>query len=702
MLALSQLRPALTELLEAVAVRRLPVGELLQGVGELGLRLSPALLVLVPALVQLLPGVRQLDLGIRQFLLAPGQLPPAPIKLGLAIPQLPPGLGDLGRAGVIGGLALVVVVPALRQLGAPRRDLRAGGLQLGALPVQFRLGSFQPGHGSGALLFAHKACGNRVLNALPLRVQLGLSGLQLRLAGGQLLLRCVQQGLVLLQLPPSALQLVPGVRQLGLPDSQLPLALPELRLAAGDLLLGILQLPHAVVVRLQAVLVLPLPVGELGQGVRQLGLRLGLAAVVLVPALVQLPPGVRQLPLAVVQLLLGVRHLLLGVVHLLLAVGELPQALGVVPAALLIVPLALGVLRLAVGELPVGVVQLRLRIGALGAVLVPAVGNLPLRVGDLLQGVAPNLVVALLGPPVCQLLHRRLDGVDLVPVLDGVGQGRVVHGEENLVVGLEVEAPLGYVYEPGHAAPAQGAGTPVVVEVVGGPAQAHHGVRPPVEQIPRLLLVALGHGEHRAQHLLREVAGVGQTLVVRLGHPPGGQGRLVQAGGEGVGPEHHLPARLHLREEVGVHRPPGRRHPVQGGEVVHVLLGEAQGGEQPEVVEAVLRQVVQPRGHHGRLAGAQPREEAYAQPHDGQNGQIAPQALPDLPQGGAQKRPYHSISSTGTGRSLISTPVTVPFFTWITRSAMAVRALLWVMMMTVIPFFRLIIWRSFKMALPVL
>ena len=168
-----------------------------------------------------------------------------------------------------------------------------------------------------------------------------------------------------------------------------------------------------------------------------------------------------------------------------------------------------------------------------------------------------------------------------------------------------------------------------------------------------------------------------------------------------MGLEDRLPAVPCLGEEVGVHRSSGRRHPLQPGEPLHVLLREAQGGEQAEVVEPLPVQVGHAGVHHGRLAHAQAGEKAHSQPHDGQNGQIAAQALADLPQGGAQERPYHSISSTGMGRSLHSTEVTVPFFTWITRSAMAVRALLWVIITTVMPFFRLISCRSFKMDFPV-
>ena len=45
--------------------------------------------------------------------------------------------------------------------------------------------------------------------------------------------------------------------------------------------------------------------------------------------------------------------------------------------------------------------------------------------------------------------------------------------------------------------------------------------------------------------------------------------------------------------------------------------------------------------------------------------------------------------------------LTLPFFIFMTLSAMGVRALLWVMTTTVIPLFLHISCRSFKMALPV-
>lgn len=65
-------------------------------------------------------------------------------------------------------------------------------------------------------------------------------------------------------------------------------------------------------------------------------------------------------------------------------------------------------------------------------------------------------------------------------------------------------------------------------------------------------------------------------------------------------------------------------------------------------------------------------------------------------------RRYHSISSTGVGCGLTCEDRTVPDLIRITRSAMAVRAWLWVMTMTVRPVWRQVSCSSFSTLLPVL
>ena len=63
---------------------------------------------------------------------------------------------------------------------------------------------------------------------------------------------------------------------------------------------------------------------------------------------------------------------------------------------------------------------------------------------------------------------------------------------------------------------------------------------------------------------------------------------------------------------------------------------------------------------------------------------------------------YHSICSTGTICSFLRISVTVPFFTVIIRSAIAVIAWLCVITTTVTPFLRQVSCSSFSTALPVL
>src|SRR5699024_6933929 len=62
---------------------------------------------------------------------------------------------------------------------------------------------------------------------------------------------------------------------------------------------------------------------------------------------------------------------------------------------------------------------------------------------------------------------------------------------------------------------------------------------------------------------------------------------------------------------------------------------------------------------------------------------------------------YHSISSTGVGCAFRIMSETLPFLMRMTLSAMGVRAELWVMTITVIPFSLHMSCRSFRIALPV-
>ena len=122
---------------------------------------------------------------------------------------------------------------------------------------------------------------------------------------------------------------------------------------------------------------------------------------------------------------------------------------------------------------------------------------------------------------------------------------------------------------------------------------------------------------------------------------------------------------------------------------------------------------------HGGRSGAQAGQKGHRQGRQDENGQKAAQRLPDFPEGVCQNRAaagpvsrqsgpllsvksrYHSISSTGVGWGLYSEASTRPLLMWITRSAMGVMAVLWVMTTTVMPRRRQVSWSSLRMDFPV-
>ena len=138
--------------------------------------------------------------------------------------------------------------------------------------------------------------------------------------------------------------------------------------------------------------------------------------------------------------------------------------------------------------------------------------------------------------------------------------------------------------------------------------------------------------------------------------------------------------------------------------------------------------------HHCRCHHHQPDEKSHAQRYNRQNCSISAEALPNFPiccfphrrfssfhvsspSAAPRHKPlfltieclqsapsilYHSICSTGTICSFLRISVTVPFFTVIIRSAIAVIAWLCVMTTTVTPFLRQVSCSSFSTALPVL
>ena len=334
--------------------------------------------------------------------------------------------------------------------------------------------------------------------------------------------------------------------------------------------------------------------------------------------------------------------------------------------------------------------QFLLRIRFFSTVFFPAVAELLLTILNFRHGVVIERGIAQLSPLLGQILHLGFQAINLGLIFLGVGVSNIVNRQINLVIGIKIKAIQRYVHKTCHTAAANGAGSPFIVEVVGGANQAHQGIAVIGHQVQRILIVVGGYRYCHSQIRLGEIAGVADTLIRGLRHPSGHQLCVVYRVRQGTGRNHDFLVFLPLHKEIRIYRAFGRGNSLHLGEGIHVLICKAQSGHELEIIEAVLPEVGHPGGHHIRLGHPQPCKKSHAQPYNGKNRQIAAQTLADLPQGGLQHRPYHSISSTGTGLVLISSETTIPFFTRITRSAIAVRALLWVIIMTVMPFCRLI------------
>ena len=173
-----------------------------------------------------------------------------------------------------------------------------------------------------------------------------------------------------------------------------------------------------------------------------------------------------------------------------------------------------------------------------------------------------------------------------------------------------------------------------------------------------------------------------------------------------------------MENAVGGVAPLGGGDVLQRGQIVNVVVGQAQSGQHVEVHQVVMVVISVGGVLHHRGGGAQAGQKSHRQGGQQQQGEEAAPGLSDLPQrvgnqavvlGSHRRNPllsrcsedYHSISSTGVGWSVRSTAATVPFLMWMTRSAMGVRAVLWVMTTTVMPCLRQVSWSSLRICLPV-
>ena len=400
----------------------------------------------------------------------------------------------------------------------------------------------------------------------------------------------------------------------------------------------------------QAVLILSQPLPVPGQPVLVLDppiVQLRLGVVQLAGRVRQLPGRVRQLPVQGVPPLPVVRPAL---VQLLPGVVQLPPAVRQ-----LLIRLRPGIV-----QLRLGLVQLRLGVPDEG--FVPDLRPLrPQRVQAVQQGLRPVLILVAVAVQLPQALPGEVGGGVVV-----IGEVFPRHKQEGV-----------------HRAAAQGGGAPVGAHVQRAVHHAHDGVAGAGEIPLVFLLQGQLQGVPQLQPQLHQQQALGDALVGGLRQAAPLHLQQVEPLRQGA----HADDAVHRR---GIHRPGPLHllHPVRRRQGVQILLGQPQGGQHPAVHEPGA--VVVPVGGvlHVRRGGPQARQEGHRQRGQHQDGQKAAEGVPDLPDGvgGQAVFPrYHSISSTGVGAPLRSMAATLPFLMWITRSAMGVRAVLWVMTITVMP-----------------
>ena len=246
-------------------------------------------------------------------------------------------------------------------------------------------------------------------------------------------------------------------------------------------------------------------------------------------------------------------------------------------------------------------------------------------------------------------------------------------------------------------------------EVIGNAAAAHRSIASGIVHIQRC-----AHQTHNGKAILGQLVQGGRGIVVGNhhcladgvlfvpeavcqalvgcgGHSALQEHQLVNLAGEGIkAVDGRLRPLLLVHNQIGVKYALCHLHPRELRNGRQLFLVPSVGAEQTQIEHILRIRIGLAGGHHVHFCGTQAHKDACSQSNDHGDGNIAPQGFDNRP---AEIPPhhisphYHSISAMSIGCSLISMLQTVPFFTRITRSAIAVRALLWVMITTVMPVF---------------
>ena len=285
--------------------------------------------------------------------------------------------------------------------------------------------------------------------------------------------------------------------------------------------------------------------------------------------------------------------------------------------------------------------------------------------------------------------------------------GFVVPGHGDIYPGIvvHVKGIPGYVDIGSHRAVSQGGVIPVHVHKQRRGNIAYNGEGLVVEAFQRFRLVGVCNPELVVQGSSVLEVGICQTFVGGLRHPAFQKIYLIYLLGDGINLVNCLGLGIsHRTDDIHIDGPFHIHHLGKLFYRLRLLQAPAIVIEQGQVVHILSVHIIPGCFHHGNLAGQQSHKQAGTQCNNRHNGNIPAHGFPyGTPQVSSHHVlfHYHSISEILCGCSFRVSDTTVPFFTRITRSAMAVKALLWVMMMMVIPVFLPVSCKSCKMALPV-
>ena len=308
-----------------------------------------------------------------------------------------------------------------------------------------------------------------------------------------------------------------------------------------------------------------------------------------------------------------------------------------------------------------------------------------------------------------RLLHR---GHGIIIVLR-VGLLIKGAGNRHIQIGIivQIKAAVGDIGDAADGAVANGGAASLHHgNIIAGGDHAHHGVFRAGEGLLVLLLGQDGEGAAHAHNAVVEgIFPLHHTFIFRLRPAAVHQQGAVHIGAAGAAEAAHAVEPGHKgvaggKDDLPVGHVGGHDglHPRNGGDGRRVALLQTKAADDAQVVEVGVVIILAGGVAHIRRCDQQTRQKAAAQRHDGKNGKKAAEAAAHRPDTGLPEGTvYHSICSTGTGPGLTSLLMIRPLFTRMTRSAMAVRAVLWVMTMTVLPVERQVSCSSFRMLLPV-